>query len=247
MKSGRVWLVMACLGYLPAVPAAGERLMAGDIPALPPDAAAAFPESQAAPERLAVDGRAVGHRVESHEGEICLACGEPISKQDVTYLVDGQRVAVHKGVCLGVLAAAPAKWLAKLKPRGAFLDARAARLGLSPVWLFVGADVLIGLIFGALAAHRAFHVGRKPLTWLAIGLVANLPALLVLLVLPKREVQAVGGVPGGLGKIPATYSPDACPACRAENHPSARQCSACGGTLQPRVVPEVQKVGLRAH
>jgi ribosomal protein L40E len=220
--------------------------MADEPPALPSVAAATLPEDQDAPDHLTVDGRAVGQRVDPHEGEICLTCGEPISAQDVTYLVDGQRVPVHKGACLGVLAAAPTKWLAKLKPRGAFLDASAAKIGLSTGWLIFGSYVLLGLIFGALAAHRAFHVGRDPLTWLGIGLVANLPAFLVLLVLPKHEVHALGGVPGGLGKISATHSPDACPACGAENHPSARQCSSCGGTLQARFVAEVQKVGLRA-
>ena len=109
--------------------------------------------------------------------------------------------------------------------------------------MFFGSYVLIGLIFSALAAHRAFHVGRDPLIWLVIGLVANLLGFLVLLALPRQEIHALGGVPTGLAKIAATYSPDACPACGAENHPSAPQCSACGGNLVPRVVSEVHRVG----
>jgi ribosomal protein L40E len=160
--------------------------------------------------------------------------------------VDGQRVAVHARPCLGVLTSAPAEWLAKLKPRGAFLDASAAKIGLSPAWLILGAYVLLGLIFGALAAHRAFSVGRDPRLWLAVGFLTNVVGYVALLALPRQEVRALAGVPAGLTKVAATYSPETCPACGAENHPSARHCSACGGTLQARFVAEVQKVGLRA-
>jgi hypothetical protein len=191
-----------------------------------------------------VNGRAVGHRVVSREGEICLTCGKPISKDDVTYMVDGQRVAVHKGACLGALAAKPGQWLSNLKPRGAFLDASAAELGLSAGWLLLGSYVLVGLFFGSLAAHRAFSVGRDPLLWLAVGFVTNVFGYAVLLALPRQELHAVAGVPAGLGKVAATYAPEACPACGAENHPSARVCSGCGAALKPHVVSEVQRAGL---
>ena len=247
MRINRPWFAMTCLGVFLMQTAPGEQPEAADDSALPSKAVTSPNRESVAPEHLVVDGRSVGQRVQSREGEICLPCGKPISRQDVTYLVDGQRVAVHTGPCLGILAAAPAKWLAKLKPRGAFLDASAAKLGLSTGWLFFGSYVLLGLTFGALAAHRALHVGRDPLTWLGIGLVANLPGFLGLLALPKQEVHALAGMPTGLAKIASTYSPEACPACGTTNHPSARQCSACGGTLQPRFVSEVQRVGLRAN
>lgn len=196
------------------------------------------------PDPLTVNGRAVGHRVESRDGEICVICGKPISKDDVTYMVDGQRVPVHKGACLGALAARPVEWLSKLKPRGAFLDASAAQLGLSAGWLLLGLFVLAGLLFGALAAHRAFSVGRDPLLWLAVGFVTNVFGYAVLIALPRQELHAVAGVPAGLGKVAATYAPVACPACGAENHPSARVCSGCGGALTPRIVSEAQKARL---
>ena len=201
--------------------------------------------SQAAvPDRLVIDGREVGHRVESRDGENCATCGKPVTKHDVTYMVEGQRVAVHKGLCLGALSAKPVEWLSKLKPRGALIDATAAQVGLSSGWLFFGIYILLGLIFGALAAHRAFSVGRDPLTWLAVGFVTNVIGYAVLLALPRREVRALAGVPAGLGKVASTYSPEACPACGAENHPSAHVCSGCGATLKPRIVSEVQRAGL---
>ncbi len=246
MRINRPWFAMTCLGVFLTQSASGQQPKAGGGPALPSKAATSSHQESVVPEHLIVDGRAVGQRVESREGEICLTCGKPISGQDVTYLVDGQRVAVHAEPCLGILAAAPAKWLAKLKPRGAFLDASAAKIGLSSNWLYFGSYILIGLIFGALAAHRAFHVGRNPLAWLGIGLAVNLPGFIILLALPKQQVHALAGVPAGLAKIALTYSPEACPACGAENHPSARRCSGCGSNLTPRVVSEVQKAGLRA-
>lgn len=207
---------------------------------LPSDAA----NSTTAPENLVIGGREVGHRVESRDGETCITCGKPITKHDVTYMVEGQRVAVHNGPCLGALAAKPVEWLSTLKPHGAFLDATAANAGLSSGWLFFGSYILLGLIFGALAAHRAFSVGRDPLVWLAVGFLTNIIGYAVLLALPPQEVHALAGVPSGLGKIAATYAPEACPACGAENHPAARACSGCGGALTPHIISEVQRAGL---
>jgi len=201
----------------------------------------------AVPAHLVVDGKAVGHRVESRDGEICITCGKPITKDDVTYLVDRQRVPVHKGLCLGALAAKPVEFLIKLKPRGAFLDAAASTTGVSAGWLMFGCYVLLGLIFSALAAHRAFSVGREPLTWLAIGFLTNIFGYAALLTLPRREVRALEGIPSGLGKVAATYAPEVCPACGAQNHPSARVCSLCGKSLAPHVESEVQKAGLATH
>ncbi len=240
----RVWLAILAVGLAAIWPLLGWP-QESDRP--PADSSAQSFDESAVPEHLTVDGRAVGHRVESRDGVICLTCGKPITKNDVTYVVDGQRVAVHKGVCVGALAAKPVEWLSKLKPRGAFLDANAAKLGLSTGWLLFGLYMLLGLIFGALAAHRAFSVGRDPLLWLAVGLAANVVGFAVLLALPRREVHALAGVPAGLAKVAATYAPEACPACGAENHPSARVCSGCGGALAPRVVSDVERAGLGAR
>jgi hypothetical protein len=240
-----IFLAALSFGFTTLAPLRGETQ---DQDSLNPSSLPADSASQAAvPEHLVIDGHEVGHRVESRDGEICVTCGKPITKDDVTYMVDGQRVPVHKGACVGALAAKPAEWLNKLKPRGAFLDAGAATLGLSSGWLFFGSYILLGLIFGALAAHRAFGVGRDPLAWLAAGFVTNVIGYTILLSLPRQEVHALAGVPTGLGKVASTYSPEACPACGAENHPSARICSGCGGALAPRVVSDVQRAGLSAR
>ena len=184
-------------------------------------------------------------QVRPNPGETCVVCNKPIGPDDVVYLVDGQRVPVHRGDCDNRLHASPAKFLGKLKPRGAFLDASSLNAQASYAWLYFGFYVLAGLIFGALAAHRAFHVGRRPLVWLVLTLAGNLPAYAVLLALPKCQVRALAGIPPGLGKIASTYSPQACPKCGTENHPSARQCSGCGAKLNPTMESETARAGLR--
>lgn len=242
----RILALWAILGFAvsAAPPLRGVAQQTTPDP-LAPSATSTDPSNQSSPpNQLLVNGQEVGHRVESRDDEICLTCGKPISKDDVTYLVEGQRVPVHKGACVGALAAKPVEWLSKLKPRGAFLDAGAATLGLSSGWLLLGSYVLVGLIFSALAAHRAFSVGRDPLTWLVIGLFTSIFGYAVLLLLPRQEVHAVSGVPTGLAKVATTYSPESCPACGADNHPSARICSGCGKALTPRIDSEVRKAGL---
>jgi hypothetical protein len=185
------------------------------------------------------------HQVQPKPGETCVVCNKPIGPNGVVYLVDGQRVPVHRGNCDARLHANATKYLAKLKPRGALLDASSLSAQASYGWLYFGLYMLAGLIFAAQAAHRAFHVGRRPLVWLALGLVGNLPAYAVLLALPKCKVRALVGIPPGLGKIASTYSPQPCPKCGTENHPSARQCSGCGAKLNPTMESEAARVGLR--
>jgi len=196
------------------------------------------------PDELQLQNGETAVKVPTREGEICTVCGKPVTQHDVAYQVEGQRVALHRGDCFGVFTAQPMRWLGKLKPRGAFLDASATALSLSSNFLFLGLYVLTGLLFGALAAHRAFSVGRNPLAWLAVGLAANLPGFLVLLALPRGEVKGPAGVPSGLAKIATTYPPAACPACGTENHPSAVKCLGCGSNLSPKMTSEVARVGL---
>jgi len=212
-------------------------------------AAAASPANSTtaeAPEQLKLPNGETAGRVPARAGEICAVCGKPVTQHDVAYQVEGQRVALHLRDCFAVFSAQPMRWLAKLKPRGAFLDAGATALSLSSNFLFLGLYVLTGLLFGALAAHRALSVGRNPLVWLAVGLVATLPGFLVLLALPKGEVNGLAGVPSGLAKIATTYAPAVCPACGTENHPSAVKCMGCGGNLSPKMTSEVARVGLRS-
>jgi len=127
-------------------------------------------------------------------------------------------------------------------PRGAFLGAGESA-GISSMWFWAGLYVVAGLVFGALAAHRALQTGNRALTWFGVGFVFTLPGYLYLLTRPKQKMDAPAGVPPGLRRIAATSSPEPCPGCGAMNHPAAAQCIGCGGKLTPRFVSEAQRAG----
>jgi hypothetical protein len=180
-----------------------------------------------------------------------------VGPDDPVYLVQGQRVPVHAEEEREFLSN-PRKYLMRLKPMGgALLGADSNQPGManragnnqqkvSRAWIYGGLYVLLGLVFAALCAHRALHVGYSPGAWFGLGLVLNAFAYILLLTRPKREVRAPAGVPSGLGKIAATHAPQRCPKCGAFNHPSAVQCLACGASLSPRVESEVRRIGLRS-
>ena len=102
-------------------------LLALAVPALAQQSAAPETETQV----LIVDGAAVGAQVAPHAGEICMLCNNPIAENDVTYLVHGQRVPVHRLICNGRLRDNPRAVLASLQPRGAFLGAEKETSALS--------------------------------------------------------------------------------------------------------------------
>jgi hypothetical protein len=179
--------------------------------------------------------------VPAKPGEICAVCNEPVGAGDTAYLMAGQRVPVHRGACDAKFHEGPQLILAKLQPRGAFLGTSPQERALSRVWFLLGLYVLVGLIFAALCAHRALHAGHSPAAWFAAGLILSVFAYLALLTRSKRAVSAPGGVPRGLHKVAATYSPEPCPACGHLNHPSARRCLGCGGMLAPKISSEAGK------
>lgn len=243
MRKTTILLAFLLLSTLPMVSGqspAGEMSPKKEVPA---------PVSQLAhlPQELIVDGKVVGRLVPPEAGERCLLCNQPIHKGDLVYLVQGQRVPIHLEGCNDKFLAQPQHWLAQLKPRGAFLGAGGEQRALSDAWFFVGFYVLLGLIFAALCAHQALHMGRSPFGWFAVGLLFNAFGYLFLLTWPKLEVRAPAGVPRGLGKIPVTYAPQTCPMCGAANHPSAIACIDCGAKLSPAVDSEVTRAGLRPN
>jgi hypothetical protein len=198
--------------------------------------------SQRAPDVLVVEGKPVGKRVPAKPGDICLVCYQPVDEKDAVYLVGGQRVALHFEAHEATIREQLGARLAQLKPRGAFLQAGAEATGLSRGWFLAGLYVLSGLVIGGLAAHRALQRGYNPIAWFAAGLLFSFAGYLFLLTRPKKTVFAPAGIPAGLGKIASTYAPLACPACGAENHPSATQCGGCGARLQARVLSEAARV-----
>ncbi len=197
-----------------------------------------------APEAVVLSDQSTAKRVPYKPGDICLACNNPLHEHDPVYLVNGQRIPIHQQEVSEDLASQLQKLLGLIQPRGAFIGAQQTQRALSSVWFWSGLYILIGLVFGAICSHRALQTGYGALSWFLAGLAFNVVAFAVLRMKPKREVLAPAGIPPGLGKIAATYSPEACVKCGTLNHPSASACSGCGAKLEPKFSSEVARVGL---
>jgi hypothetical protein len=169
------------------------------------------------------------------EGEICQVCNNRVSGKDACYLADGQRIVLHSEECQAAFLEHPGKYLATIRPNQILFSVW-SRSGLSANWFWAGLYVLAGLLFGGLCAHRAIGTGRNALAWFLIGFFLLLAGYaLALFAKPRSAVQ----VPSGLGKVAATSAPVSCPRCGTGNHPSARNCSSCGGELNPLAPSEV--------
>ena len=181
----------------------------------------------------------------SHEGEICVACGKPISAHDPTFLIRGQRVPVHEQNCLNVFLKAQEHYMSQLEARSALFSATAPSESsgqLSRGWFFLGLYAVAGLIFSAVCAQRALAVGLPIVPWFFAGLLLNAVGYLLLLIRrPREPVRYPAAVPRGLGKVSATYAPEPCPHCGGTNHPAAQKCAGCGSRLQPRVSSEASR------
>jgi hypothetical protein len=183
--------------------------------------------------------------VEPRAGETCIVCDKTVGAMDRVYEVEGQRVPVHKGVCEAAFALDPERFLARLKPRGAFLGAEpnlAPRIWWG--WFAFGIYVLLGLMFGAMSAYRAVNHALRPWPWFLAGFFLNVFGFLAQVARPVGD-SSMAGLPPGLVKVPTTYSPRVCPRCGATNHPSATSCAECGNKIEPLVTSEVSRVGLR--
>jgi len=149
-------------------------------------------------------------------GEICIGCNHPIEAHDKTYLVEGQRVAVHRADCDNSLRADPTPFLARLKPRGGFFGGEKAPAGApGSTGLLVGVGAVVGLGLAGIWAHRTLNRSASP---------------------------AGDPIPAGLAKIPSTRAPQACPLCGATNHPAASQCLECKAPLRPDFPSEVSRL-----
>jgi len=83
--------------------------------------------------------------LEPRAGEICIVCDKAIGPKDRVYEFEGQRVPVHVGACDTAFLRNPGHYLARLKPRGAFLSAEpnlAPHVGWG--WCAFGIYVLLG-------------------------------------------------------------------------------------------------------
>ncbi len=197
------------------------------------------------PDQVLVNGTTVAKRAPPKAGDICRVCNRPIHDSDVVYLARGQRLPIHVSELDANVRGQLEQVLARLEPRGAFIGAWQDHPALSKAWFLAGLYILLGLVFAALCAHRALHVGHSPVVWFGVGLLLNAFGYLLLFTRPKREVLAPAGVPAGLRKISATPAPQPCPKCGTLNHPSAVACIGCGAALEPRMDSEVVRAGLR--
>jgi hypothetical protein len=171
----------------------------------------------------------------ARSGETCIVCNQPVTAEDLAYVVNGQRIAVKRELQQEFLNN-PRMYLSKYKPEGMLFSAYSAgNMGSGYLWL--GLYIFAGLCFGALTANLSFRKGEAPWKWFLLGLFLNVLAFLMLNA--KKDVPEAADLPAGLKKIPTTKAPTICPNCGSGNHPSARNCSTCGFELHPTVKPEV--------
>jgi hypothetical protein len=176
------------------------------------------------------------------QGEICVVCNRPVGADDDVYIVNGQRMPVHRGACLAELESHLEKYKARLRPAGNFLGVEPdARTALTTRWLALGLYVLLGLVFAALSVNQAINSGQRPVPWFFAGFFLNIFAWTVL-VARHRRIRSLA--PRGLAKVPQTAAPLACPACGRLNHPGASKCLDCGAKLEPAMVSEAAQAGL---
>ena len=162
----------------------------------------------------------------AREGETCAVCNTRLSRDDVAFLIDGQRLAVMREMREALLGE-PLTYLARYKPEGMMFSGE-RRDGVAGVYFWLGAWVLAGLLFGGLNAHMALGRGLAPAMWFALGFVFTAPASLALWRRPRSASSM-----GGLKRIGSTRHPVDCPACGASNHPAANACSSCRAPMVP--------------
>jgi hypothetical protein len=185
--------------------------------------------------------------VEPRAGETCIVCDKAIGAKDRVYEVEGQRVPVHMGACDNAFTREPERYLARLKPRGAFLGAEPnLEPNISWGWFAFGVYVFLGLVFGAFCAYRAVNRALRPWPWFLAGFFLNFFGFLALVIRPAGDNRMARLAPG-LVKVPTTYSPRACPRCGEMNHPCATSCVGCGNKIEPQVISEVTRVGIRGN
>jgi hypothetical protein len=173
----------------------------------------------------------------ARDGETCIVCNGRVSVEDLAFVINGQRVAVMRGM-EDALLGKPERYVQNLQPKG-LVSAREANGGGS-VYLYAGVFVLVGLVFGGLCAHMAMLKGLKPWRWFALGFLFSLPAFAV--VASRQKPEDAAEMPGGLEKVHATREPVPCPGCSGTNHPAAAKCLHCGAALTPSATSEVAAI-----
>jgi hypothetical protein len=173
----------------------------------------------------------------ARDGETCIVCNTRVSRRDLAFTIDGQRVAVRRGMEKELLSN-PRKYAGRLQPRGLMTSTESPGTG-SNVLLYAGGFVLIGLVFGGLCAHMAMVRGLPAWQWFVFGFLFSFVACLLL---GTRRSASNFSAARGLEKIHSTREPAPCPHCAGTNHPAAAKCSHCGASLQPSAPSEAAAV-----
>lgn len=183
-------------------------------------------------------------RLEPKPGDRCVVCGTPLDQDDVVLQVRGRRVPLKEAMVDSFLHHRE-KYFSELQPRSALFQENlnvpfgVAQGGISLGWFLFGSYVLVALIFAGMSGYVALHKGLAPIPHFFVGLFFSVLGCLYVLTRPNQAEE--GRVPPGLVKIPSTHKPLPCSKCGNLNHPTAKQCSACGNTLQPALESEAER------
>ncbi len=180
-------------------------------------------------------------RVAVEVGERCFISGQPLSRDDVVYLIRGRRVPIKLEHVVAFVADS-SRYLARIKPKSALFHEHTAQAkGIDLSWFLFGLYVLVALLCSGLSGYTAVTKGLNPIPHFFIGLIFSALGYLYVLTRPRAAQSAE--VPSGLVKVHTTHEPVACGQCGHTNHPAAKACSGCGARLQPIVASEVERRG----
>jgi hypothetical protein len=108
----------------------------------------------------------VSGRLPARDGETCVVCQTRVTRFDSAYLVDGQRVAVMRGMEEDFLAK-PGVYIETYRPEGMMFSARLAKT-LGSLYFWLGLTALLAVVAVALRYHGAIHppagLWKVPLT-----------------------------------------------------------------------------------
>jgi hypothetical protein len=181
----------------------------------------------------------------SEPGEKCAVCGTSLSEEDVALIFKGRRVPLDREMVTEFLKN-PERYFIDLQPKGALFQENGnssgstALGGVSGEWFLAGLFLLVSLIFAGLSGYAAVSKGLKPIPHFFLGLTCNIFGYVYTLTRPSFSKPAE--IPHGLAKIPSTSNPIPCDACGTLNHPSAKACTGCAASLNPRIESEVARV-----
>jgi hypothetical protein len=178
-------------------------------------------------------------------GDYCTVGNVPLdTAQDVALIVRGRRVPLHRTMVDSFLRTQE-KYFSEKQPKSALFQEElsapkgAALSGVSSGWFLFGLHILVALVFAGLSGYTAVSKGLPPIPHFFIGFFLSVFGYLYVLTRPAAVKK--GEIPTGLVKVPATFSPAACPACGYDNHPSAKKCVGCGNELKPIMQSEVAR------